>query len=59
MKKSEAFKMAQVAVLNSDLSISVKTQVLEALLWEEEFAKMTEEYQEKKEAEKCDTSTAE
>ena len=54
MKKSEAFKAAQIAVLDSDIPISVKTEVLEVLLWEEYFAKMTEEHQEKKKAEEED-----
>ena len=50
MKKSEAFSKAQVAVLDSDMPISVKVDVLEILLWEEDFAKMIEECQAKKEA---------
>jgi hypothetical protein len=48
MKKSEAFKAAQIAVLDSNIPISVKTEVLEVLLWEEYFAKSFEESQEKK-----------
>lgn len=56
MKKSEAFKMAQVAVLNSELSIPVKTKVLEMLLEEEYFAKIYETHMEEK---RCDTSTVE
>jgi hypothetical protein len=59
MKKSEAFRQAQIAVLGADMSISTKKEVLEMLLWEEEFAKMTEDYQAKKGDKKCDTSTAE
>jgi hypothetical protein len=60
MKKSEAFKAAQVAVLDSNLPISVKTEVLEVLLWEEQLEKNFEEYQEKKkEEEKCQDSTVE
>lgn len=51
MKKSEAFKAAQIAVLESGIPISVKTEVLEVLLWEEYFAKSFEETQAKKEAE--------
>lgn len=52
MKKSEAFKKAQMAVLNADyMPVSVRTEVLEALMWEEEFAKMVEEHQAKKVAE--------
>ena len=51
MKKSEAFKAAQIAVLDSNIPISVKTEVLEVLLWEEYFQKLTEERQEKKEEE--------
>lgn len=56
MKKSEAFKKAQVAVLDSDLPISVKKEVLEVLLWEEYFEKIAEDHKPKEE-EKCDTST--
>ena len=51
MKKSEAFKAAQIAVLDSNIPISVKTEVLEVLLWEEYFQKLTEERQEKKKEE--------
>ena len=51
MKKSEAFKAAQIAVLESGLPISVKTEVLEVLLWEEHFEKITEDYKEKKKEE--------
>ena len=43
MKKSEIFKAAQIAVLNADMLISTKKDVLEVLLWEEEFAKLVEE----------------
>lgn len=59
MKKSKAFREAQIAVLGADMPVSVKTKVLEVLMWEEEFAKMTEEYQEKKGAEKCHDLKAE
>ena len=44
MKKSEAFKKAQVAVLDSDLPISVKKEVIEVLLWEEYFEKIAENH---------------
>jgi hypothetical protein len=50
MKKSEAFRKAQEAVLGSNLPISAKTEVLGVLLWEEYFAKLAEETQEKKES---------
>ena len=49
MKKSEAFRQAQIAVLGADLPIATKTEVLEVLMWEEQFEKMTEEYKAKKE----------
>lgn len=44
MKKSECFKKAQIAVLNStDLTIAEKLEVLDVLLWEESFRRFTEE----------------
>lgn len=47
MKKSEAFRKAQEAVLGADMPISVKTEVLGVLMWEEYFAKSVEEHQAK------------
>ena len=52
MKKSELFKLAQIAVLNDgNMLISKKTDVLELLLYEESLAKLVEESKEKKEEE--------
>jgi hypothetical protein len=56
MKPSEAFKQAQIAVLNADMPISTKKEVLEVLLWQEYFEKIVED---KKEKTQCDTLTAE
>ena len=50
MKKSEMFKLAQIAVLNdAKMTVSEKKDVLEMLLWEESFAKMVEDIKDKKE----------
>lgn len=43
MKKSEAFKKAAVAVLDADMPISEKTEILEALMWEEYLQKIVED----------------
>lgn len=44
MKKSELFKLAQLAVLNDEkMTVTEKKEVLELLLWEEAFAKLVEE----------------
>jgi hypothetical protein len=59
MKRSEAFRKAQLAVLGADMPISVRTHVIEVLMWEEHWAKLTEETQAEKEKEKCDTLIAE
>ena len=59
MKRSVAFRNAQIAVLGAEMPISVRTEVLEVLMWEEHWSKLAEEMQEAKEAAKCDTSTAE
>jgi hypothetical protein len=51
MKGSEAFKKAQISVLNDpDMLIKQKLEVLEALLWEEYFAKITEDHKPKEES---------
>jgi hypothetical protein len=51
MKGSEAFKKAQISVLNdTDMLIKQKLEVLEALLWEEYFAKITEDHKPKEES---------
>ena len=50
MKRSEAFRQAQIAVLGANLPISMKTEVIEVLMWEEHWAKMAEEAKEAKEA---------
>jgi hypothetical protein len=51
MKKSEAFKMAQLAVLGNDaMPIKTRAEILEILMWEESFAKMVEEMQAQKES---------
>lgn len=55
MKRSEAFRKAQIAVLGADMPISVRTHVIEVLMLEEHWAKLTEETQAEKEKEKCDT----
>ena len=52
MKKSEAFRKAQIAVLGADMSISAKTEVLGLLMWEEYFAKLSEEQETVEEQEK-------
>ena len=50
MKKSELFKLAQIAVLNDEkMTVSEKKDVLELLLWEESFAKLVEDIAEKRE----------
>ena len=50
MKKSELFKLAQIAVLNdANMSVSEKVEVLERLLWEENLAKLVEDIVEKRE----------
>ena len=49
MKKSEAVKMAQKAVLDSDLPISTKKEVIEVLLWEEYIQKIAEVHKPKEE----------
>lgn len=52
MKKSELFKLAQIAVLNDGtMTVHDKKDVLELLLWEESFAKLVER---KKEEEKTE-----
>jgi hypothetical protein len=51
MKKSELFKLAQLAVLNDEkMTVSKKKEVLELLLWEESFAKIVEEKNEQENA---------
>lgn len=42
MKKSEAFRKAQEAVLGASLPISQKTEILGVLMWEEYFAEIVE-----------------
>ena len=51
MKRSEAFRKAQIAVLGAEMPISVKSEVLEVLMWEEHWAKLAEEAKEAKEKE--------
>ena len=51
MKRSEAFRKAQIAVLGSDMLISEKVDVLGFLMWEEHWARCAEEAQEEKEKE--------
>lgn len=51
MKRSVAFRQAQIAVLGSNLPISVRTEVLEVLMWEEHWSKLAEEAKEAKEKE--------
>jgi hypothetical protein len=43
MKKSEAFKKAAVAVLDADMPISVKKEIIEVLMWEQYFQKIVED----------------
>lgn len=49
MKRSEAFRQAQIAVLGANLPISMRTEIIEVLMWEEHWAKMAEEAKEAKE----------
>ena len=49
MKRSEAFRQAQIAVLGANLPIPMKTEVIEVLMQEEHWAKMAEESKEAKE----------
>lgn len=50
MKKSELFKLAQIAVLNDEkMTVAEKKEVIELLLWEESFAKMVENIKPKEE----------
>lgn len=51
MKRSEAFRNAQIAVLGAELPISAKAEVIELLMWEEHWAKLAEETQAAKEKE--------
>ncbi len=51
MKRSEAFRNAQIAVLDANIPISVRVEVLGVLMWEEHWAKLTEETIEAKENE--------
>lgn len=51
MKRSEAFRRAQIAVLGAEMPISVRSEVLEVLMWEEHWAKQVEEMQAAKEKE--------
>lgn len=51
MKRSEAFRKAQIAVLGSDMLISEKVEVMELLMWEEHWSKLVEETQAAKEKE--------
>jgi hypothetical protein len=51
MKRSEAFRKAQIAVLGSDMLISEKVDVLGFLMWEEHWARCAEEAEEAKEKE--------
>lgn len=51
MKKSECFKKAQIAVLNStDLTRAEKLEVIDLLLFEESFQRSVEKNNEKHEA---------
>lgn len=53
MKKSECFKKAQIAVLNStDLTRAEKLEVIDLLLFEESFQRSVEKNNEKQESEK-------
>lgn len=58
MKRSEAFRNAQIAVLGANLPISVKSGVLEVLMWEEHWSKLAEETQEAKEQEEKEKENA-
>ena len=51
MKRSEAFRKAQNAVLGANMLISEKLDVLGVLMWEEHWAKLTEEAKAEKEKE--------
>jgi hypothetical protein len=51
MKRSEAFRQAQIAVLGANMPISVRAEVLEVLMWEEHWSKQVEEMQAAKEKE--------
>lgn len=51
MKRSEAFRNAQIAVLDAKIPISKRAEVLEVLMWEEYWAKQVEEMKVAKENE--------
>ena len=51
MKRSEAFRKAQIAVLGADMLITEKVDVLGFLMWEEHWARLAEEAKEAKEQE--------
>lgn len=42
MKKSEIFHKAALAVLDSNMSIGTKQEIIGVLLWEKYFAEVTE-----------------
>lgn len=42
MKKSEIFHDAAIAVLDSNMSITAKQEIIGVLLWEKYFAEITE-----------------
>lgn len=57
MKKSEIYKMAQIAVLNSGLPGNNKLEILRELMDKEDVALFVEE-REAEEESKCDTLMA-
>lgn len=56
MKKSECFKLAQIAVIDSDriANEEIKLEIIKVLLKEEEFATYTEKEEEKEKRESQD-----